>query len=150
MRLVNYRQIDPWKALEEFHDEINKFFVSPFAKFPSLKKEFLTPLVDVWEDKDAFHLEAEMPGFEQKDIELKVKDGTLILSAKKDDVKQEKEKSYCRCERSQGGFYRAIGLPSLVDSSKAKAAYKKGVLKITLPKKKNSKEADIKIALNKK
>ncbi len=145
MALMRYRPEDPWKALETLQDEINKLFNFSFGKFPALKEEILAPSVDIWEDKDNIYVEADLPGFDQKDINLSIKGDSLVLTAKKEETKEEKKKNYYRCERFQGSFYRDIALPSSVDASKVKASYKNGVLKVTLPKKEEEKEKEIKV-----
>ncbi len=145
MALMKYKRDDPFRALEALHDEINKLFNLSWGRFPALREEILAPSVDVWEDKDNIYVEADIPGFEQKDISLNLKGDNLIISAKKDETKEEKKKNYYRCERYQGSFYREVILPSNIDASKIKAGYKNGVLKVTLPKKEEEKGKEIKI-----
>ncbi len=143
MKLVRYRD-NPWKALEDLQNEINKLFDFSFGKFPATS-EIFAPSVDVYEDKDNIYVEADLPGFEQKDINLALKGDVLTISAQKEEKKEEKKKNYYRCERFQGKFYREVDLPASVEASKIKAVYKNGVLKITLPKKEEDKEKEIKI-----
>ncbi len=145
MALMKYKRDDPFRALEALHDEINKLFNFSWGRFPAIREEILAPSVDVWEDKDNIYVEADIPGFEQKDISLNLKGDNLIISAKKDETKEEKKKNYYRCERYQGSFYREVILPSHIDASKIKAGYKNGVLKVTLPKKEEEKGKEIKI-----
>jgi HSP20 family protein len=145
MALMRYRRNDPWKMLETLQEEINKLFDFSFGKIPATKEEILSPSVDIWEDKDNIYVEADLPGFEQKDIKVSVKGDSLSISAKKEETKEEKKKNYYRCERFQGSFYRELDLPSSVDTSKIKAQYKNGVLKITLPKVEKEKEKEIEI-----
>jgi HSP20 family protein len=145
MALIRYRRDDPWKMLETLQEEINRLFDFSFGKLPALKEETLSPSVDVWEDKDNIYVEADLPGFEQKDIKVSIKSDSLSISAKKEETKEEKKKNYYRCERFQGSFYRELDLPSSVDTSKIKANYKNGVLKITLPKIEKEKEKEINI-----
>jgi HSP20 family protein len=71
---------------------------------------------------------------EPKDIDVSVEDGILIIRGEKKYEREEKEKGQYRMERSYGSFERAIELPAEVDESKAKAEFKKGVLRLTLPK----------------
>ena len=77
---------------------------------------------------------AEIPGVDAKDIDVTVEDGTLMIKGEKKYEQQEKEKGQYRMERSYGFFERSIRLPTDVDESKAKAEFKKGVLRLTLPK----------------
>ncbi|OQX88074.1 MAG: hypothetical protein B6D55_01470 [Candidatus Omnitrophica bacterium 4484_70.2] len=145
MKLTRYRE-DPWRALEDLQKEINKLFDFSFGRFLA-SKEFFTPSVDVWEDKENVYVEADLPGFEQKDINLALRGNLLTISAEREEKKEEKKKGYLRCERFQGKFYRELELPKEVDASKIKATYKNGVLKMTLPKKEEEKEKEIKIEI---
>jgi HSP20 family protein len=90
-------------------------------------------------------MEADLPGFEQKDIDLKLRDNVLTLSAKRESVKEEKEKDYYRSERRRGSVYRQIELPSSVDNAKVKAKFKDGVLHVSLPKLEENKKREIKV-----
>ena len=77
---------------------------------------------------------AEIPGVDPKDIDVSVEDGTLSIKGEKKYEREENEKGQYRTERSYGAFERTIALPAEVDEGKAKAEFKKGVLKLTLPK----------------
>ena len=148
MRLVRYRGDNFWKPLETLQDEINRLFEFPFGQLSAGRQDMLAPSVDVWEDKDTIHIEADLPGFQEKDIDVKLKGDTLAISAKREESKEEKRKNYYCCERFQGSFYRTVGLPSSVDASKINAKYNAGTLKVTLPKREDAKEKEIKIDVN--
>ena len=92
------------------------------------------PQVDVTETDKEIKVSADIPGVEPKDIDVSVEDGMLIIKGEKKYEREEKEKGQHRMERSYGSFERAIELPTEVDESKAKAEFKKGVLRLTLPK----------------
>jgi HSP20 family protein len=92
------------------------------------------PQVDVTETDKEVKVSAEIPGVEPKDIDVSVEDGMLTIKGEKKYEREEKEKGQYRTERSYGSFKRAIELPAEVDESKAKAEFKKGVLRLTLPK----------------
>ena len=94
----------------------------------------LSPLVDETEDEKAYHIEVELPGMDQKDVEVSYSDGVLTISGEKKDEKEEKKKDYYRKERSFGAFRRMLPIPCAVDESKIQASFKKGVLSIDLPK----------------
>jgi HSP20 family protein len=78
---------------------------------------------------------AELPGMDEKNIEVKVTDGILTIKGEKQEEKEEKKKDYYLHERHFGSFERSFGLPEGVDINKIEAAFKKGVLTVTLPKK---------------
>lgn len=135
MKLIRYRN-DPFKTLGSLQDEINKLFDFPGANLASL---------DLSEDEKNIYVETDIPGFDQKDINVKIKGDSLLISARRDEKKEEKKKNYYRCKRCRGSFYREIGLPSRVDEAKISAKYKNGVLDVTLPKKETEKEKEVKI-----
>ncbi len=135
-----------WKA---FHSEMDRLFdrfdrfVSPswpsFPSFPSLFEPRTSlminvPAVDVTEDDKTYKVAAELPGLDQKDIEVTVNDGMLVLKGEKRQEKEEKGKNTYVCERAYGSFQRAFTLPSGVDADKIAADFSKGVLTVTLPK----------------
>jgi len=144
MKLVRWSD-NPWRALEQLQDEINRLFDFSFGRLPQERETVYAPSVDVSEDKDNIYVEADLPGLEQKDINISLRRDSLCISAKREEKKEEKRKNYHRVERVSRNFYREIALPSTVDTDKIKAVYKNGVLKVTLPKKEEEKEKEIKI-----
>ena len=92
------------------------------------------PAVDVTEDEKSYKITAELPGLEEKDIEVSVSGGTLFFKGEKHQEKEEKSKNYHLAERSYGSFQRAFRLPDGVDQDKVAASFAKGVLTLTLPK----------------
>lgn len=92
------------------------------------------PAVDVAESEKAYEITAELPGMDEKDIEVNVANGGLTIKGEKKEEKEEKQKDYYVSERRYGSFQRYFGLPDSVDASKIEASFKNGVLKVTLPK----------------
>lgn len=90
--------------------------------------------MDVKETKDAYVVAAELPGMDQKDINVALTEETLTVSGDKREDKEEKDGRSLRLERSYGAFERSIRLPSAVDGSRVTATFKDGVVTITLPK----------------
>jgi HSP20 family protein len=104
-----------------------------------------TPSVDVSETDGKVQVKAELPGFEAKDIDVDVTDNVLTLSGeKKKEEEQKGERFYCR-ERYAGAFNRSFRLPAGVESDKVDAAFKNGVLTITIPKSEESKQKKIEV-----
>ena len=99
----------------------------------------VVPPVNVWEDGDSLYAEVELPGVDPKEIEIEVVDNVLTLRGEKKHEREEEGKGFHYVERSFGGFNRSIELPTSVDSEKVSAAYKNGVLTVTLPKHPESK-----------
>lgn len=93
------------------------------------------PSVDISESTDHYLLQADLPGLNEKDIEVKVHEDTLLLSGKREELKEEKEEGSLRRERRFGSFMRRFNLGKGVDASKIEAKYENGVLSITVPKK---------------
>lgn len=145
MKLMPYRHEDPFRLLKDFGTEIDKFFESPFKGLSKKDSEIAIPSLDISEDKNNIYVDADLPGFDQKDIKVKMKRDSLVISAEKESKKEEEKKNYYHCERYQGSFYREVSLPQAVDAGRISAKYKNGVLKVTLPKKEEEKEKEIAI-----
>ncbi len=145
MRIIPYRREDPFKLLHDFGTEIEKFFEPTFGGLTKEDSQILAPSVDISEDKGNIYVEANLPGFEQKDVKVKMKGDSLVLSANREEKKEEKKKNYYRCERYQGNFYREIKLPQTVDAQGIKAKYKSGVLNVTLPKREEEQGKEISV-----
>jgi HSP20 family protein len=105
----------------------------------------VAPPIDVIERKDELVLRADLPGLEQKDVEVEIRDGTLTLRGERKEEHEEKNENYYRAERWEGSFYRSLDLPPGVDAERAEAKFKNGVLEIHLPKSKESKGKKIEI-----
>jgi HSP20 family protein len=104
------------------------------------------PTVDVSETEKEIIVSAEIPGVEAKNIDVNLDGSVLTIKGERKREREEKEESFHRIERSYGSFYRALQLTSEVDGERIKATYKKGVLRITLPKTKR--ETGKKIEIN--
>jgi HSP20 family protein len=112
---------------------------------------FNAPAVDVIEDDKAYKISAELPGLEEKDIDVSATGDVLTLKGEKQQEKEEKSKNYYLSERTYGGsFQRAFALPEGVDRDKIAAEFTKGVLTLTLPKsaeaQKQQKKIEVKAA----
>jgi HSP20 family protein len=118
--------------------EINRLFDDAFRGFgvPAFGEEspLLRPAVDVKETDRALEVSVELPGIDEKDIEVTVSDGTLTIRAEKKAERESEEADYHLMERSYGSFCRSLALPFAVDQDKVTAVFDKGVLKLALPK----------------
>jgi len=110
--------------------------------------DMYSPLIDVKETKGAVKIAAEMPGIDEKDIDVSLHDGMLTISGEKKLVKEENELGYHRSERSYGCFTRDIPLPDGVVAGKVGATFKNGVLTVTLPKNQKAIEQSRKIPVS--
>ncbi len=94
----------------------------------------LKPAVDIDATDEEYTITVEVPGIEEKDIKLTIKNDTLIVSGEKRQEKEAKEKNYYKMERSYGAFQRLLSLPEDADQDKVDASFKNGVLSITVPR----------------
>ena len=137
------RMFSNWPRFESLMP--TDFFSAPLSKMTAIE-----PRVDVTEDDNAYEITAEMPGVEEKDIEVTVKDNRLTLRGEKKSEREEKKKDYHMTERSYGSFQRSFLLPQDVDAGKIKAEFDKGLLTLTLPKTPESKTKERKVAIKAK
>jgi HSP20 family protein len=150
MTLVRWRpkrEWDPFALMENLQSQINRVFNTSLTDWPGVSGWGTSfPLVDVYQDKDNVIVTAEVPGLEQKDVELSITGNTVTLKGEKKQESEVKEENYHRVERSTGSFQRVIELPCEVNADKAKAKLENGVLTITLPKSEAHKPKQITIA----
>jgi len=140
------RERDPYRSIQqEMNRLFDEFFElpkgSPFGSPFGLRSlntfegfEDFTPRLDVYETEKEINIRAELPGMEEKDIDISLHNNVLTISGKKESEEVEKGKSFYRRERSYGAFQRSIELPDEVDETKIEANYDKGILKVTVPK----------------
>ncbi len=139
-------KLEPFRELTTLQDRLNKVFegLLPTSTVSKEGGEWV-PAVDVYEDKESVIIEVEAPGMKEEDLKVNLENNTLVISGERKFEKEEKDKNYYRMERSYGSFVRSFLLPDNVDATAIKAKYKDGVLKLTLPKKAESKPKSIPI-----
>jgi HSP20 family protein len=98
------------------------------------------PRIDETEDEKAFHVQVELPGMDQEDVDITLSNGLLTIRGEKKREDEEKGKDFYRKERSFGAFRRSLPIPADVDDAKIEASFKKGVLYIELPKTEEAKK----------
>jgi HSP20 family protein len=138
---------EPFREFSTLQDRINRVFRESYtgSHDDSLTTSSFAPAVDVYEDEHKVSLKIEVPGIEEKDIDVRVENNTLTVHGERKIEKEEKEENYRRVERQYGSFTRSFTLPQTVDNDNVSANYDKGVLKITLPKKAEAKPKQIKV-----
>ena len=138
---------EPFREFATLQDRMNRLFRESFneGRDESLTTTSFAPAVDVFEDEHKVALKIEVPGIEEKDIDVRVENNTLTVHGERKIEKEEKEENYRRVERQYGSFTRTFTLPTTVDTENVSANYDKGVLKITLPKKAEAKPKQIKV-----
>jgi len=144
----------PFDAFRRQMDSLFDNFLEDFGGrsfFPawsggSALKSF-NPKFDIAEAEDAWHITAEMPGMEQKDLDITLDNGALTIKGEKKQEKEEKHKEYFLSERGYGLFQRSFALPEGTDPENIKAEFKNGILKLDLPKTEKAKSNIRKIAI---
>lgn len=128
----------PFFSLQHEMNRLFDDFFGGFALEPAGARKDLfasgMPKIDVSETETEIRVEADLPGLDEKEIEIHFSDNVLTISGEKKSEEEEKKKDFYRMERSYGSFYRAIPIDAEVDSEKIKASLKKGVLSVMLPK----------------
>lgn len=148
-KLIRRRQDqdNPFLAL---HREMDRLFDDFFGQFDSglswpgqgalrARQDAWALNVDVAEDDNEVRVTADVPGMEEKDIEVELSDNLLTIHGEKKQERDEKKSNYHVVERSYGAFHRSIPLPGGLLEDKAKAKFKNGVLTITVPKSEEAK-----------
>jgi HSP20 family protein len=139
---------DPFREVVALQNNINPL-LSLFrnmgeTELPLTAGSFV-PAVDIYEDKDKLVLKIEVPGIDEKDLDVHVENNTLTVKGERKFEKEEKEENFHRIERSYGSFYRSFTLPSTVETDKVTAKYTAGVLKLEMKKKAEAQPKQIKI-----
>ncbi len=139
-----------WRPFESLRREVDRLFedftLNPF-RLPLRRPAFdlepfwqpdswvAMPAMDLVERDEAFEMTAELPGLDEKNIEVNVANGVLTVKGQKEEDKVEKKEDFHLRERRFGSFSRSVRVPDTVDPDKIEASFKNGVLKVTLPKK---------------
>ncbi len=139
---------DPFRDLITIREKMNHLFeeaVTSRGEEKDLVSNSWTPSVDIFETEHELVLSAEVPGIDEKDIQIKLEDNTLTLRGQRTFEKETKEENYHRIERAYGSFFRSFSLPLYINQDSIKAEHNNGVLKIIMPKKPEHKPRQVKI-----
>jgi len=140
-----------WESLRELsamQNRMNRLIReshSPEGPEEALTTTTLAPPVDIYEDEHNIVLKMEVPGIDEKDLDVRVQNNTLTVHGERKIEKEEKEENFRRVERQYGSFTRSFTLPSSVDPGQVSARCDKGVLNISLAKKAEAKPTQIKV-----
>jgi HSP20 family protein len=148
MALIRWRDRDPEPVgtFDWLQQQINDLF--DFPHVPEMQGLFdrrISPAVDVVEHPDRFTVECDLPGIDQKDIDLSIASGVLTIKGEKKAEKVSDRAKVYRKETWEGSFQRTVALPAGVDAEKVEATYRDGVLVIELPKKEEAKTRKIEL-----
>jgi len=144
---------DPIRELYSLQNRMNRLFEEQYG---GGKEDSLTtagafvPPVDIYEDEHSIQLKLEVPGIEEKNLDVKVENNTLTVSGERKFEKEEKEENFHRVERRYGSFSRSFTLPNTVDAENIHADYDNGVLKVRLAKRAEAKPKQIKVNIGQK
>jgi HSP20 family protein len=136
---------DPFREVAALQNRVNSLFRDFNEGESSMTTASFVPAVDVYEDAQKVVLKLEVPGIEEKDLDVRVENHTLTVKGQRKFEKEEKEENFHRIERRYGSFYRAFTLPSTVDTENIGANYNAGVLKLELKKKAEAQPKQIKV-----
>jgi HSP20 family protein len=139
MSIVRY---DPFRDLRTLQEEVNRLFSTNLSRSfgdEGIGRGAWAPSVDIYENKDQIVLEAELPGMKQEDFDLSLENNVITLRGERKFEKTDETDNYHRVERSYGSFTRSFTLPQTVSAEGATAEYNNGVLRVTLPKREETK-----------
>jgi HSP20 family protein len=130
-------------------DEVNRLFEDNFTRDRSGHADLATwaPPVDIYETENELVVKAELPDFQDKDIDVRITNNTLTIRGERKFEKDVKEDNYLRIERAYGSFVRSFSLPNTVSSENIRADYRNGVLTLHMAKREESKPKQIKISV---
>ena len=143
-------RFEPFREFASLQNQMNRLLQQEaVGREEALLQSSFAPPVDIYEDEHSYTLKLEVPGIEEKDIDVKLENSTLTVSGERRFEKEEKEENFRRVERRYGSFVRSFTLPQTIDSESVSAEYDKGLLKIRLAKKAEAKPKQIKINIGK-
>jgi HSP20 family protein len=139
---------DPYREVVALQNRMNSLFRNMNEEDDPVAAANFVPAVDIYEDAQKVMLKLEVPGIDQKDLDVRVENHTLTVKGERKFESEEKEENFHRIERRYGSFYRAFTLPNTVDTENVAASYNAGVLKLELKKKPEAqpKQIQIKVA----
>jgi len=146
--LTRWEPFREFSAMQDRMNRMNRLFresYSPEGPEEALTTTSYAPPVDIYEDEHNITLKLEVPGIDEKDIDVRIENTTLTVHGERKIEKEEKEENFRRVERQYGEFTRSFTLPSSVDLGQVSAHYDKGVLKINFAKKAEAKPKQIKV-----
>lgn len=126
------------RPIESLHREIDRMFDDFWRDFETPRRtngdRLIATRVDVSEDDKEIQVTADLPGLEEKDVDVSLSEGVLTIRGEKKHESEKDEKDYRLVERAYGSFYRTIPVGTGIKEDEVKASFKNGVLTVTLPK----------------
>jgi len=143
---------DPFRDLVALQNRMNRMFEEQYGSGgqEAMTTGAFVPPVDVYEDEHGIQLKLEVPGIDEKDLDIKVENNVLTVSGERKLESEEKQENFHRVERRYGSFTRSFTLPNTVNTDDIQASYENGVLKIRLTKRAEAKPKQIKVNIGQK
>jgi len=141
---------EPFREMHSLQSRLNRLFDEQYTGQEAMTTGAFVPPVDIYEDQHGIQLKLEVPGIEEKDLDIKVENNVLTVSGERKFEKEQKEENFHRIERRYGSFTRSFTLPNTVDAEKISAEYNNGVLNIHLAKREEAKPKQIKVSIGQK
>jgi HSP20 family protein len=140
---------DPFRELASLQNRMNRLFDEQYGggREESLTTGAFVPPVDIYEDEHSIQLKLEVPGVDQKDLDIQVENNVITVSGERKFEKEQKEENFHRVERRYGSFSRSFTLPNTVNADETTADYSNGVLTVRLAKRAEAKPKQIKVGI---
>jgi HSP20 family protein len=145
--LTHWEPFREFSPMQDRMNRMNRLFRESYSPEDALTTTSFAPPVDIYEDEHTITLKLEVPGIDEKDIDVSIENNTLTVHGERKIEKEEKEENFRRIERQYGSFTRSFTLPNTVDAGQVNANYDKGLLKISLAKKAEAKPKQIKVSV---
>ncbi|HOT22999.1 MAG TPA: Hsp20/alpha crystallin family protein [Thermoleophilia bacterium] len=136
---------DPFREMTQVQDQVSRLFDQVWGG----RQESWLPAVDVFDQKDAVVVKAELAGMDPNDIQIEVEDNVLTIKGERRFEEKVDDERYYRVERRYGSFQRALALPQGVKADEISAAYEDGILTVTVPKAEEEKPKRIEVKAKK-
>jgi len=146
---MSITRYDPFRDLRTLQEEVNRLFTGNVARTfddEGIARGSWSPSVDIYENKDQIVLEAELPGMNREDFDLTIENNVITLRGERRFEKKNEADNYHRVERAYGSFTRSFTVPQTVSGDGASAEYRNGVLRVTLPKREETKARRIEVS----
>ena len=136
---------EPFRGISTLQEEVNRLFESSFHGRSESSSASWAPAVDVHETENELIVTADLPGMNEKDLDVRVENNMLTISGERKTETNVEDDNYLRVERSYGSFSRSVALPNTVNSDAVAAEYRNGVLTVKLPKREETKPRQVKV-----
>ncbi len=140
---------DPFRDMSVLQERMNRLFEESLARSRTTEEDFPVgawmPPVDIYETDERVVIRVDLPGVDQRDIDLRIEDGMLFVKGERKFASGEKREDFLRIERTYGTFHRTFRLPTTVDHGSVQASHQDGVLEVVLKKKESARPQSIRI-----